>query len=292
MEETQLTEHLVELIRRSSTCLPLDVREALKAGMEDEANRSTARSVLRKILDNARLAEKKSTPICQDTGTLSFNVAYGPGYRQAFLRAVIEAATRQATDRCYLRPNAVHPVSGHNSGDNIGRGAPTIHFSESDELGLAIQLMQKGGGCENTSAQYSLPHADLGAKRNLEGVRRVVLDAIHQAQGLGCAPGILGVCIGGDRASSYAEAKSQIFRRLDDTNPDSVLDALERQILREGNQLGIGPMGFGGATTLLGVKIGIRHRLPASYFVSIAYMCWASRRASLTIDSEGNVTYA
>ena len=291
MEHGELVEHLVEMIRRSSTSLPPDVRDALAAGVETEKKGSLARSTLKKILENVRLAERQSTPVCQDTGTLIFQVWYGPGYSQSALRAAIHDGVRGATERCYLRPNAVDAVSGRTALDNIGLGAPSIAFFERDEVGLEVALVQKGGGCENVSAQYSLPHEGAGAERDLEGARRVVLDAAWQAQGRGCAPGILGVCIGGDRSASHAEAKAQLFRPLDDVNPDPALADLEGRLLDEINTLGIGPMGFGGRTTALAVKIGARHRLPASFFVSIAYMCWACRRGRLTIDGKGQVNH-
>lgn len=131
------------------------------------------------------------------------------------------------------------------------------------------------------SRQYSLPDRELGAGRDFDGVRKCVLDAVRRAQGYGCAPGFLGVCIGGDRASGYEFAKEQLLRAMDDVNEEPALAKLEKRILREANELGIGPMGLGGKTTLLGVKFGVRPRLPASYFVTVAYMCWAARRGEM-----------
>jgi fumarate hydratase class I len=149
----------------------------------------------------------------------------------------------------------------------------------------------KGGGSENVGFQYSLPHGALNAGRDLDGVRKVVLEGVFKAQGKGCGPGILGVGIGGDRPHSYWVSKEQLFRPLDDVNPDPRLAELEERILREGNELGIGPMGFGGNTTLLGVKVGSAHRLPASFFVSVSYLCWAARRKTMTVRN-GEVEYA
>jgi len=199
------------------------------------------------------------------------------------LRAQIEAAVAEATRRAYLRPNAVDSLTGRNSGNNVGIGFPTCHFEEWEEAHLRVDLLLKGGGSENVGTQYKLPYEPLKAGRDLEGVRRVVLDAVYQAQGQGCAPGVLGITIGGDRGTGYVHAKEQFFRPLDDVNPLPELAALEERLLRECNELGIGPMGCGGKTTLLGVKIGVLHRLPACYFVSIAYMCWACRRARLEV---------
>ena len=145
--------------------------------------------------------------------------------------------------------------------------------------------MLKGGGCENVGAQYSLPHTELGAGRDLDGVRKVILDAVQKAQGKGCGPGVLGVCIGGDRGAGYVNSKEQLLRDLDDTNEHKDLKKLEKDIVETSNKLGIGPMGFGGKTTLLGCKVGVLNRLPASFFVSISYMCWAYRRRGFVLAS-------
>jgi fumarate hydratase class I len=197
----------------------------------------------------------------------------------------------RATKVGYLRQNSVDAITGVNSGTNLGPGSPSFHFHEMDEPGLRVRLMLKGGGSENVGTQYKLPDSGLKAGRDLEGVRRAVLDAVVQAQGKGCAPGVLGVCVGGDRVSAFGESKRQLLRPLPDRNPIPELDTLEQRLLREGNELGIGPMGFGGATTLLGVKIGVLDRLPACYFVTVSYMCWADRKAGVSIDQGGEVTW-
>lgn len=286
-----LTDAFVELIRRAATQLPADMQRALREAKAREQPGSAAEGALDAILQNIELARANSTPICQDTGTPIFEIYHPVGVSTRRLAEQVRRACAIATERAYLRPNAVDSLTGKNSGDNTGIDFPTLHFHEWDEEGIKVDLLLKGGGCENVSAQYKLPHAELGAGRDLEGVRRVVLDAVNRAQGLGCAPGVLGVAIGGDRGSSYIKSKQQLLRPLDDANPEPELAALEERLLAEGNELGIGPMGFGGQTTLLGVKIGTLHRLPASYFVSIAYMCWANRRASMRVVGE-EVSYA
>ena len=288
---TDLTDAFVELIRRAATQLPADMQRALHEAKAREDPGSAAEGALDTILQNVELARANSTPICQDTGTPIFDVYYPVGVSTRRLADQIRAACAIATERAYLRPNAVDSLTGKNSGDNTGIDFPTLHFHEWDEDGIKVDLLLKGGGCENVSTQYKLPHSELGAGRDLEGVRRVVLDAVNRAQGLGCAPGVLGVAVGGDRGSSYVKSKQQLLRPLDDTNPEPELAALEDRLLDEGNELGIGPMGFGGQTTLLGVKIGTLHRLPASYFVSVAYMCWANRRATMRVVGE-EVSYA
>jgi fumarate hydratase class I len=164
-----------------------------------------------------------------------------------------------------------------------------VHCHQHASPEVSVRLVLKGGGCENVGAQYSLPNEKLKANRDLDGCRKAILDAVLQAQGKGCGPGILGVCIGGDRATGYEHSKQQFLRKLDDANPNPELDKLEKDIVETSNKLGIGPMGFGGKTTLLGTKIGVLNRLPASYFVSISYMCWAYRRQGVTLDSTGKI---
>lgn len=290
-EQPDLREHLLELIRLAATDLPSDVEAALRQAVEREAPGSAARGALEAILKNVELARQKSTPICQDTGTPIFYVTYPEGWSTRRLREDIRAAVAEATARAYLRPNAVHPITGKNTGNNLGDDYfPTIHFKEVEGDTLTVELMLKGGGCENVGAQYTLPDSRLGAGRDLAGVRKAVLDAVHKAQGKGCAPGILGVAIGGDRGSSYIASKEALYRRLGDVHPDPQLAALEARLTDEANQLGIGPMGFGGQTTVLGTKLTTLHRLPASYFVTVSYMCWAYRRRRMTVRN-GQVTY-
>ena len=287
-----LTQEILELIRRTSSDLPADVETRLQAAVEKEAPGSAARGALETILKNIELSRKNSTPICQDTGTPIFYVKYPEGWSTRKLRQQIETATAEATRRSYLRPNSVDSLSGKNSGNNLGgHHFPSVHFEEVEGEALTIELMLKGGGCENVGAQYSLPNTALGAGRDLAGVRKVVLDAVHQAQGQGCAPGILGVAIGGDRGSGYLASKEALFQKMDDPNPNPELAALEERLTGEANQLGIGPMGFGGATTVLGTKITALNRLPASFYVTISYMCWAYRRRRMTWQS-GKIAYA
>jgi fumarate hydratase class I len=284
-----ITEHLVELVKSTSTDLSPDIEQALATACETEARGSAAQGALKTILENVGMSRGTGRPICQDTGTPIFYVWYPEGQSQRRMREQIIKAVQIATQRAYLRPNAVEALSGKNSGDNTGKDFPAIHFDEWENDYLRIGLMLKGGGSENCGCQYSVPSPEFPASRDLKGVRKAVLDAACKAQGLGCAPGILGVGIGGDRGTSMVKAKEQLFRPLGDSNPDPELDKMEKQLHREINELGIGPMGFGGKNTVLGVKMAQLHRVPASFFVSIAYMCWADRRKIMTIRN-GNVT--
>jgi fumarate hydratase, class I len=282
-----LFEPILELVRITSTNLPPDIEASLRHSVEQEETGSAARGALETILKNVELSRKNSTPICQDTGTPIFYVHYPEGMSTRKLGETIKRAISEATKRSYLRPNSVNALTEKNTGNNLGDDHfPVIHFEEVDGNALTIELLLKGGGCENVGAQYSLPYNDLGAGRDLAGVRKVVLDAVQKAQGQGCAPGVLGVSIGGDRGTGYSASKEVLFRKLDDANTDPKLAALEQQLTEESNQLGIGPMGFGGQTTVLGTKITGMHRLPASYFVTISYMCWAYRRRRMTVNGD------
>jgi len=283
---------MLELIRRTSAYLPPDVSHVLEVRRQLEQAGSKAELALALVMQNVGLAKRLSAPICQDTGTITFYVATPAGFDQLALEEVCKDAVADATAKGYLRQNSVDSVTGRNTGNNLGPGSPVFHWHQHREPGVDVRLILKGGGCENMSAQYSLPQT-LGhgkrADRDLEGVRQCILDAVWQAQGKGCGPGFLGVCIGGDRASGYEWAKHQLLRDLDDTNPDPALAELEARILHEANQLDIGPMGFGGQLTVGGCKVGALNRLPASFFVSVAYMCWAYRRRGVVLTPEGQV---
>jgi len=283
----EVTGALLELIRLTATSLPPDVEAALQHVAGQEEPGLAAHATLETILKNVGLAREFSTPICQDTGTPAFYVRYPAGWSPKSLRAQINTALDEATRLSYLRPNAVNALTGVNSGGNTGdEYFPAIHFEEGEDDALVVDLVLKGGGCENVGAQYKLPDAGLNAGRDLEGVRKVVLDAVYQAQGRGCAPGVLGVAIGGDRGSGYLASKQVFLRKLGDAHPDPQLAELEARITREANTLGIGPMGFGGKTTVLATKIRALYRLPASFFVTVSYMCWAFRRRRMVLRGD------
>lgn len=283
----EFTDWILELIRRTAVDLPADVEEALTKAAAQEQEGSPARGALQSILANVRLAREHSTPICQDTGTNIFYVYLPAGCPTLPVKQSIEEAVRRATAASFLRPNAVDPLTGKNSGDGVGKGLPYVHFEQWEKPEIRVRLMLKGGGCENVGAQYSLPDAALCAGRDLRGVEIAVLDAIAKAQGKGCAPGVIGVCIGGDRGTGYLESKMQLFRKLDDRNPVLELAELESRVRSRANSLGIGPMGFGGKTTSLGVKVGVIDRIPASFFVTVSYMCWACRRREMMVLDGG-----
>ena len=281
---------LVEIIRRTSAEIPEDVQSAIIRSLEYEKKGTIAESALKIIERNIELAKQKSQPICQDTGSILFYVDGPVGFDQITFEETARAAVKEATKKGFLRQNSVDSLTGVNDGTNVGPGSPVVHFHQHRSPELHVRLMLKGGGCENVGAQYSLPNEKLKANRDLDGCRKVILDAVLQAQGKGCGPGILGVCIGGDRATGYDFSKTQFLRKMEDPNPNPELDKLEKDVLSTANELGIGPMGFGGKTTLLGVKICAANRLPASFFVSVSYMCWAFRRQGAALDQDGKIT--
>jgi fumarate hydratase class I len=287
----QWTEHFVNVIARASSQLPPDVVDALRRGRDAEVPDSLAQKALDSVLRNIEVAKGNWQPICQDTGTPLVWIHHPVGMSTRMLTSAFEEAVRRATAKQVLRPNAVDTLTDRNTGNGAAPGIPTVHCEEWDSDDVEVRLMLKGGGCENVGAQYTLPNPKLKADRDLEGVKRCILDAIHQAQGKGCAPGIIGACFGGDRGSGFLESKRQLLRPLPDRNPVGELDAMEQEIFDKANQLGIGPMGFGGKTTVLGVKVGYLGRLPASYFVSVSYMCWANRRCAARIQPSGEVTW-
>ena len=279
---------VLDLVIRTSTDLPPDVRAAMRVAMQLEQSGTQSSQALSIIAQNIDLAADCEGAICQDTGMPTFEVKTPVGANQIEMKKQIREAVAEATKRGKLRPNSVDSLTGENSGNNLGPGTPIVHFEQWERDEIEVKLILKGGGCENTNAQYALPLElpHLGrADRSLDGVRKCILHAVWYAQGKGCAPGAVGVCIGGDRTSGYVHAKEQLFRTLDDVNADPRLAELEASIMGEVNKLGVGAMGFGGKVSLIGCKVGALNRLPASFFVSVAYDCWAYRRLGVMLDA-------
>ncbi|WP_212391779.1 MULTISPECIES: fumarate hydratase [Sporosarcina] len=290
----QIEKSMYDLICETSTNLPKDVRRKILAARQQEDAGTRAAMSLDTIAQNINMADEKMSPICQDTGMPTFKIKTPVGVNQLEIKAAIKRAIVQATKDTKLRPNSVDSLTGDNSGDNLGEGVPVVKFEQWEQNHIEVKLILKGGGCENKNIQYSLPTELEGlgrAGRDLDGIRKCVLHSVYQAQGQGCSAGFIGVGIGGDRASGYDLAKEQLFRAVDDVNPNDQLAGLEAYILESANKLGIGTMGFGGEVTLLGCKVGVMNRIPASFFVSVAYNCWAYRRMAVDIDAvSGEIT--
>ncbi len=291
-----LASSLLELITQTSTNLPPDVRAAMSLAAGAETPGTQSSQALDIILSNIDMADEDEGADLPGHGHADVRRAHAGGREpDPDSQGGIRAAVAEATRRGKLRPNSVDSITGKNSGDNLGDETPVIHFEQWEQDEIEVKLILKGGGCENKNIQYSVPcNLDhLGrADRNLEGVRKCILHAVWQAQGQGCAPGALGVCIGSDRAHGYELAKGQLFRTLDDVNPNPVLAKLEAEIMEEANRLGVGAMGFGGKASLIGCKITAANRLPASFFVSVAYDCWAFRRLGVRLDAANGRDHA
>jgi fumarate hydratase class I len=281
-------ESMLELVIQTSTNLPEDVRAAIAAASTKELEGSKAAQAMEIISQNIDMACEEQGAICQDTGMPTFDIHCPVGADQIAMEEDIRWAVGEATRLGKLRPNSVDSLTGKNTGNNLSDSTPILHFKQWRRPEIRVRLILKGGGCENKNIQYSVPTLleHMGpAGRDLAGVKKCILHAIWQAQGQGCASGFLGVAIGSDRGTGYAMAKEQLLRRVDDVNPVPELAQLEKEILAEGNTLKIGPMGFGGAVTILGCKIGAYNRLPASFYVSVAYNCWAYRRLGVVVDA-------
>lgn len=292
MDQTALEQSLYDLVVETSTNLPLDVRRAVAAAAARERPGTQSSQALSIIARSVDMSRERTLPVCQDTGMPTFEVRCPVGYDERSFTAAARSAVIRATADGRLRPNSVDSLTGRNSGDNVGPGMPVVHFEQWSEPDVEVLLLLKGGGCENKNIQYSLPCVLDGVgrcDRNLEGVYGAIMHAVYQAQGQGCSVGALGVCVGGDRANGYAEAKRQLFRSLEDSNPDPVLAELEQRVMSTADGLGIGTMGFGGDVTLLACKIAALNRLPASFFVSVAYNCWAFRRLGVRLGVDGEL---
>lgn len=289
MNLQNLENSIYKLVTETSTNLPKDVRRAIKKAKEAENAGTRAAMSLDTIANNIFMADDNVSPICQDTGLPTFKIKTPVGVNQIEIKEMIKKAIAQTTADAKLRPNAVDSLTGANSGDNLGEGVPVIKFEQWEKDYIEMKLILKGGGCENKNIQYSLPTELEGlgrAGRDLDGIRKCILHSVYQAQGQGCSAGFIGVGIGGDRSSGYDLAKEQLFRHVDDVNPNENLAKLEEYVVKTANTFGIGTMGFGGEATLLGCKIGVMHRIPASFFVSVAYNCWAYRRMAVNINAE------
>jgi len=286
-----ITEEIVEdaavkLLQLAVTELPRDVKEALQRAYREEESEA-GKTQLKAILDNVELAEKMRTPMCQDTGVIIFYVKAG-GQAKGLdkIENALLSATRRATKEVPLRPNAVDPFTQKNTGDNTGRFIPYIHWEIVSGDSIEIMVMPKGGGSENVCALGMISPG-----QGVDGLKKFVVDAVINAGAQPCPPNILGVAAGGGADIAMKLAKAALLRPLDEPNPNPDLAKLEEELYEAANSTGVGPMGLGGKFTVLGVKVEYAHRHPASYPVAVAFQCWAARRASACISSDGKVEY-
>ncbi|MFH1663446.1 MAG: fumarate hydratase [archaeon] len=283
-KKPDLVEALVELYKMTSICLPEDVKEKIMETRRKEKN-MLAKKVMDAVKENIEIAEKKQIPLCEDTGIPVFFVETPKGISQKEVKEKILKATEIATEKNFLRPNAVDSLTQKNSGNCIGKGIPTVYFEEKEGNGIKFNLLLKGGGSENIGKTYSLPNPELNAGRDLNGIKKCVLDAVVKAQGLGCPPNIVSVVVGGSKDAIAVESKKQLLEKLNEKSNEKEILEFEEKLLKEINSLKIGPMGLGGKTTAFTVKVKFLARHPASFFVEVAFCCWADRRHSLKWDN-------
>jgi len=274
------------IVKQAVIYLPEDVKQALKKAYAEETS-DAGKTQLKAILDNIELAEKSKAPICQDTGTIIFYVKAGSKVKDLDkVEQALVNATRRATKEIPLRPNAVDPFTQKNSGDNTGRYIPFLHWEIVAGEELELTVMTKGGGSENVCVTGMLVPGE-----GIKGLKKFVIDAVIRAGSNPCPPTILGVAMGGGSDVSMKLAKKTLLKPLDEPNPNPEIAKLEKEIFEAANMTGIGPMGLGGKTTVLGVHIDFAYRHPASFPAAVAFNCWAARRASARINADGTVEY-
>jgi len=276
----------VELLQLAATKLPRDVKEALQKAYREEKS-EIGKIQLEAILKNIELAEKTGTPMCQDTGTINFYVkagAYAKNLNK--IEGSLRNATKRATREVPLRPNAVDPFTQKNTGDNLGRYIPYMHWEIVPGNSIEIAALPKGGGSENVCALGMLTPGE-----GVNGLKKFVIDAIIKAGAKPCPPTIVGVGVGGGADIAMKLAKAALLRPVGQPNPDSNIARIEGELYEAANMTGIGPMGLGGRSTVLSINIEWAHRHPSSYPVAVAFQCWAARRASARIYSDGTIEY-
>jgi fumarate hydratase subunit alpha len=277
----------VQLLRKASIELSPDVMEALRNAYEGESSQ-LGKSQLEAILNNIKLAKELNKPICQDTGLMIFYVTIGTNFGDfSFIPDALTNATRRATADIPLRPNSVHPLTGHNPGDNTGTHVPIIHYNIAPGDYLEIKTLPKGGGAENMSALAMLSPA-MGVK----GIKKFVIERIIASGGKPCPPTIMGLGIGGKSDYVMELAKKALLRPINQRHPEKQIADLEVELLEMINSTGVGPMGLGGQYTCLAVNIEYAYRHPASFPVGINMQCWANRRATARIHKSGTVEYS
>jgi fumarate hydratase subunit alpha len=289
LTEGLLEDVTVELLRNAETELPSDIVNALKTAHDTETD-DIPKTQLKNILNNIRLAKETKIPMCQDTGIQIFFV-WLPSKDFPFspdkIKSSIISGVSRATNEIPLRPNTVHPLTRANVGDNTGQHMPYINFKSSENEYLEIAVMPKGAGSENMSTLKMLTPA-----HGIKGIKQFILDTLVTASGKPCPPIILGVGIGGSADISMKLAKEALLRPIDQHNTDPQIAELEDELYQALNGIGIGPMGLGGKTSLLGVNIEYGHCHTASHPVAVNIQCWAARRARVKIYPDGKVEYS
>lgn len=276
--------HIEEAILRASLMIPRDVEDALARALEREET-DVARSQLRAILEDVSIARTERRPICQDTGIVSFYLTAGFDFpHTAAIVRQLERSLVASTKAIPLRPNTAHPLTGSNPGDNTGPRMPMVDLMFAEGDGLTVDVLPKGGGSENQSVLWMLTPAE-----GIKGFRKRLVDHIQKAGGKPCPPLVLGIGLGSPADLALRLAKRALARPLGSHHPEWPVAELESSILAELNELGVGPLGLGGKTTLLDVHVEYTYRHPASYPVALAVQCWADRRARVSVSRDLDV---
>lgn len=284
LDEDNIVENLTRAMRDGVIELPEDVTAKIREALDRETS-ETARMQLRAILENIELAHNRGTPLCQDTGVQLFFIKAGYDFPYlAQVHKAIPAAIEKATSEVPLRPNTVDPFTGKNPKNNLGHNMPAVTIELREGNDADVYVFPKGGGSENMSALWMLTPAE-----GFDGMKKKLLRHIQEAAGKPCPPVILGIGIGGGADIAMKLAKKSLLRPLDIPNPDEKLAGLEQEILKDINELGVGPMGLGGATTALAVHIEYTNRHPATFPVGLVVQCWCDRRAKVHITKDGEV---
>lgn len=286
MNSEELTEKLTGSIGEAVTSLPEATLRALEGAKEREEG--GAKVQIEAMLEAVEAGGEQDVPICQDTGIPTFFVRIGksfPGLDElGRLKYSLTEAVRRATDEVPLRPNTIHPITEENAGDNTGNYIPYIDWRMVEGEEILINYLPKGGGSENM-CQLTM----MTPGRGLKGVKEIVLERVASMEGKPCPPTVLGVGLGGGSNICMDIAKKSLLRPVGERHENSEVASLEKELLDKCNELGIGPMGVGGKTTVLDVHVDYAHRHPASYPVGIVVQCWCNRRASLKVGPDGSV---
>lgn len=272
----QIIDTVAELCIAANRYLPGDVKRAFDACAAAEDS-PAAREIFRQLKENYELAEETGLPLCQDTGLAVLFVDVGDDVRVTGmnLREAINEGVRKGYKDGFLRKSSCDPMTRKNMGDNT---PAIVHFDLVPGDKIKISMMAKGGGSENMSRVTMLAPA-----QGWEGIKKFVVQRVAEAGPNPCPPTILGIGIGGTFEYAPILAKKALLRGLDEPNPDPKIAAMEQELLTLVNKLGIGPMGLGGKTTCLGVKIEMRPCHLASLPLAVNVQCHSSRHKEVLI---------
>ena len=271
-----VTAKIKEMFIDACENIPSNVLNALKTAAAEEQS-PLGKDIIEKIVENDLLAQNKHLPICQDTGVAVVMLTIGSEVVfEGDIYEAVNEGVRQAYTEGYLRKSVVrHPLDRVNTKDNT---PAVVHVKLVPGDTFRIDVAPKGGGSENMSVVKMLIPAD-----GVEGIKKLVLDTVFNAGGKPCPPVIVGLGLGGNFEKCAMMAKEALFREIDDKSPDPIARKLEEELLEEINNLGVGPMGFGGTKTCLAVKVNTYPCHIASLPVAVNIQCHAARHKTCNL---------